>query len=244
MKIRLLSDLHLEFFGSRWLHFVDDLASVEATSPCDVLVLAGDIAAHDGIEQALNAFCQRFAQVVYVSGNHERYASTPTKVDRAIEEVWARRDNLHYLDASPAIFEEATFRGGTLWFEDPKSDDSKWALNDFCMISNFEPWVYEENAKMRRYLETFVEEGDIVVTHHLPSLKSVHPKYADSELNKFFVSPMDRLIERSKPTLWLHGHTHESCDYLIGKTRVVCNPYGYDLVDTNPNFLPNLTIEI
>jgi Icc-related predicted phosphoesterase len=31
----------------------------------------------------------------------------------------------------------------------------------------------------------------------------------------------------ARPALWLHGHTHGSCDYKLGDTRVVCNPMGY-----------------
>ncbi len=27
--------------------------------------------------------------------------------------------------------------------------------------------------------------------------------------------------------LWTHGHTHEDFDYMIGTTRVFCNPRGY-----------------
>jgi hypothetical protein len=27
--------------------------------------------------------------------------------------------------------------------------------------------------------------------------------------------------------LWTHGHTHDPFDYMVGKTRVVCNPRGY-----------------
>jgi hypothetical protein len=28
--------------------------------------------------------------------------------------------------------------------------------------------------------------------------------------------------------LWTHGHMHNTSDYLMGDTRVVCNPRGYD----------------
>jgi hypothetical protein len=28
--------------------------------------------------------------------------------------------------------------------------------------------------------------------------------------------------------LWTHGHTHEDFDYMVGSTRIVCNPRGYD----------------
>ncbi|RII29707.1 MAG: hypothetical protein CXR30_10315 [Geobacter sp.] len=52
------------------------------------------------------------------------------------------------------------------------------------------------------------------------------------------------------PDLWAHGHTHNSFDYTIGKTRVVVNPYGYKDVEVNPQydrslrcrFLPNSLI--
>jgi hypothetical protein len=28
--------------------------------------------------------------------------------------------------------------------------------------------------------------------------------------------------------VWTHGHTHETFDYMVGTTRIVCNPRGYD----------------
>ena len=29
------------------------------------------------------------------------------------------------------------------------------------------------------------------------------------------------------PSLWIHGHIHESFDYDVGNCRVLCNPRGY-----------------
>ena len=29
------------------------------------------------------------------------------------------------------------------------------------------------------------------------------------------------------PALWVHGHTHTSHDYRVGRCRIVCNPRGY-----------------
>jgi Icc-related predicted phosphoesterase len=47
-------------------------------------------------------------------------------------------------------------------------------------------------------------------------------------LNRFFVNDMSDRINAKKPKLWVHGHTHDSCDYIAGeRTRVVCNPKGY-----------------
>ena len=48
----------------------------------------------------------------------------------------------------------------------------------------------------------------------------------------------------SRAPLWVHGHTHDSADYTIGATRVLCNPRGYSGVELNPRFDPNLLVEV
>lgn len=67
----------------------------------------------------------------------------------------------------------------------------------------------------------------VVVTHHLPSALSVADNYANDIVTAAFASRLDDLISSTQPDLWVHGHTHHSCDYQIGRTRVVCNPKGY-----------------
>jgi Icc-related predicted phosphoesterase len=44
---------------------------------------------------------------------------------------------------------------------------------------------------------------------------------------------MDDFILEHQPRLWINCHTHESFDYEIGKTRVVCNPRGYASTEEN-----------
>jgi hypothetical protein len=46
--------------------------------------------------------------------------------------------------------------------------------------------------------------------------------------------------------LWVHGHTHSSFDYKLGKTRIICNPRGYPgtFGDMGNDFNPNLIVEI
>jgi hypothetical protein len=43
-----------------------------------------------------------------------------------------------------------------------------------------------------------------------------------------------------------HGHVHDSFDYLLNGTRVVCNPRGYakDGVNETPLFDCNFVVEI
>ena len=70
----------------------------------------------------------------------------------------------------------------------------------------------------------------VVVGHHAPSKASTHPRYKDEFVtNGAYSTNLDNFIlDRRQIKLWTHGHTHEDFDYMIGTTRVVCNPRGYD----------------
>jgi hypothetical protein len=86
----------------------------------------------------------------------------------------------------------------------------------------------------------------VVITHHAPSRNSIHPRFADSLINACFVSDAERLIDGSRACLWIHGHTHDSFDYVVNGTRVLCNPRGYakDGVNENSSFDANLLVAI
>jgi predicted phosphodiesterase len=79
----------------------------------------------------------------------------------------------------------------------------------------------------------------VVVTHHLPSWRSVSPAFAGAPSNPAFASDVDPLF--AGVDLWIHGHTHSSHDYLAAGCRVVCNPRGYPMREggfENPRFVP------
>ena len=86
----------------------------------------------------------------------------------------------------------------------------------------------------------------MVITHHAPSRKSIHPRFAGSLLNGGFVSDLERLIVSGQPQLWIHGHVHDSYDYQVKGTRVVCNPRGYSKegVNENPAFDSRFLVEV
>jgi hypothetical protein len=69
----------------------------------------------------------------------------------------------------------------------------------------------------------------VVVGHHAPSPFSVAAQYAGQTLiNGAYMSDLsDFITARPQIRLWTHGHTHHDFDYVIGQTRVVCNPRGY-----------------
>jgi hypothetical protein len=84
----------------------------------------------------------------------------------------------------------------------------------------------------------------VVVTHHAPSPRSIAPRFDGDRLNPAFASDLEELIRAHQPALWIHGHVHDSFDYRIGATRVVCNPRGYYPGELNPAFDPLLVIEV
>jgi hypothetical protein len=117
-------------------------------------------------------------------------------------------------------------------------------LNDFRLIADAPDALDRENEQSMRWLEEVVCPDDIVVSQHLPSPRSTHARHAGSPINCFFVCDIEHLIVARQPRLWIHGHTHESMDYRIGCTRVLCNPYGYEGVETNPSFDRSLVLPL
>jgi predicted phosphodiesterase len=92
----------------------------------------------------------------------------------------------------------------------------------------------EDHKKMLGYIKHIYTDMPpwkqmVVVGHHTPSHTSCHPRYKDDQLmNGGYHSDLSEFImDRPGIKLWTHGHTHEMFDYMIGDTRVVCNPRGY-----------------
>ena len=82
----------------------------------------------------------------------------------------------------------------------------------------------------------------VVVTHHAPSSRLVHPRYARDLLTPAFASNLEGLMEGGRAALWIHGHMHESLDYEIYGSRVVCNPRGYAPKALNLEFRPDWVV--
>jgi predicted phosphodiesterase len=237
-KLQLLSDLHLEFFGDLWPEFVKSVPVI-----ADVLVLAGDIHVGDAIVEVLAAFAKRFKHVVYVAGNHELYGSS-TGVFTPRRARAHAISNLYWLENDVVVLDGRRFVGCTLWFDQPADARIKRGMADFFAIQDFEPWVYACNRTSRRFLMEAINEGDIVVTHHLPHPASIAPEFRGSPMNAFFLSDMSRAIAENKPSLWLHGHTHTSVDARVDSTRIACNPFGYAGREENAGFKLDLTLDL
>ena len=250
MKLNVLSDLHL----SRGA-----LALPETNA--DVVVLAGDIARP---AEAI-AWASGFVKpVLYVPGNHEFDGGSIAGTLAELKRLCAGT-GIQVLDNEEVVIQGVRFIGTTLWtdfmlFGDgPKRaaamQEAQRFMRDFSRIrlgeATFSP--ADSAALFHRHaawLESRLAEPHagptVVITHHAPSRNSIHPRFADSLLNACFVSDAERLIDGSRVRLWIHGHTHDSFDYVVNGTRVLCNPRGYakDGVNENASFDASLLIEL
>ena len=230
MKLLILSDLHFEFHRDHGVSFVESLPL-----EVDACVIAGDLTVGAKIPAALDLFCDRYADVVYVHGNHEFYNTQWEEVLALTEHSARKHPNLHWLDCGVAEIQGQRFVGAPLWFRRAPGVPT-WGMTDFLVIPRFEEHVYVENQRALKFFDETLKPGDVVVSHHLPSPQSIDFIYKRSPLNAFFLCDVSPLILRAKPSLWIHGHTHASCDYLLEETRVICNPFGYADHDLNSRF--------
>lgn len=232
-QLKLVSDLHLEFRSTQQAR-----ALLERTFPDDdgasAVVLAGDIGVPTGrhrrsFEIALEFFAARFKTVLFVPGNHELYGTRAAVGLEKVRRIVRRHPGVTLLEPGVvARWGDRRVVGATLWFRERRGYQRlAGMMSDFSAITDFVPWVFEQNRQHVEWLNEAVHEGDIVLTHHLPAPGSVAERYIGDPLNAFFLCDMTPLIEERRPCLWIHGHTHESCCYRVGETTVLCNPLGY-----------------
>ena len=253
MKLNILSDLHL----SRG-------ALEIPRNDADLVILAGDIARP--LQAA--AWASGFAKpVLYVPGNHEFYGGSIAGTLAELKRLCAGT-GIYVLDNDAIVIDGVRFLGTTLWtdfmlfgegekraaamrearqyvrdFSQIRSGDAPQALftpaDSTALFSLHAAWLGRKLAEPHA-------GPTVVITHHAPSRMSIHPRFAGSLLNACFVSDAQALIRASRALLWIHGHTHDSFDYFVNETRVVCNPRGYarDGVNENPLFEPDFIVEV
>ena len=282
MKIKLVSDLHLEF---------SDI-NIKNDEGCDVLILSGDIMVaqdlHDHPEMDYGMYSNvnladlgrrqqtalrfrdflkrvsfQFPHVIYVAGNHEFYHGKWFQTLETLGNECAKFPNIYFLEKGFKKIDDVKFVGGTLWTDMNKGDPltlhaARDMLNDFRLIrKEFEGYTtvkpYDTVIRHKdtvKYIATVMEgkfdEKFVVVGHHTPSFQSCHEQYKDDFImNGCYHSSLEEFIlDHPQIKLWTHGHTHHAFDYMIGDTRVVCNPRGYEGYEPDSGWDPNIVLEI
>jgi len=231
----------------------------------DAVLLAGDIdvglqCLDYGVE--LSAWLDR--PVVQIAGNHEFYGMDMADFFEGLPENQTGKH--HFLEKQSVVLETPTgavrILGCMLWtdfglFGDDRRLEamrlSGRVLVDFTDIrldgKEFTPGkamsLFEES---RDWLEAELSQpfsGEtVVMTHHAPSRSSIAKEYGNDPVSAAFASDLEALIRAYRPALWVHGHTHASADYQVGRTRVVCNPRGYRGRKKNKRFKADCIYEL
>lgn len=260
MKINLISDLHLEFG--------------ELTLPGgDVLILSGDILEAKHLKPShskkyLDFFqieCAKYRHVIYVMGNHEHYGFRFDKTYDHLKDTLP--SNIHLLEKESIEIDGILFIGGTLWTNCNNGDPiTLWTIkqnmNDYRTIQNFykdrgiyhkltPELTYQEHKHTLEFIRNtalaHADKNIVVVTHHAPSLNSIHERFRrDYHMNGAFASNLSEFIlDHPNIKVWTHGHTHDLLDYEIGQCRILCNPRGYNGYESRArDFDPNFAFEV
>ena len=242
MKVWVLSDLHLE---------VADLEEPLASPDADVCVVAGDLCR--GAANGVRWLAENVApamECVYIAGNHEFYGSAIAEQLELGRQAADATKGVNFLENSVAWIRGVRFWGATLWTDFQLEGSPAFSMsvararmNDYRRINLVNrPWMrfvpqaaaymHGESRAFLHAALTALSDATVVVTHHLPHRNSVHPRFGHDPLNAAYASDLSGLIEEGEPKLWIHGHTHDSCDYMVGMTRIVCNPRGYGRENT------------
>ena len=252
VKIAYCSDLHLDnfkYFGETIYPPIFNPYEDKA----DILILAGDLYEYKYMQdhkQYIKSLSKMYKYILIVEGNHEFYES-----DINDKPSFKYPKNVILLKNNTFIYEDIVFYGGTLWsnLSQLSSLDQyniKHMIGDFKLISDWVEGTKFTIEKMGSLYNEFIEnmyeshlnlqEGQklVVISHFAPSLKSVTPGYENSALNPYFCNDIDELIKGMNIKCWVHGHTHSTHDYMIGNTRVVCNPRGYPREMKHDVYLP------
>ena len=226
MKLAVVSDLHLDYHKPKIAtKVVWQLINVLDEEKADWIVLAGDLSTA-GLFKKSKLWCELWESIadrtIFVPGNHDFYGVT-------IPEFWERVGELgfaHTLHNDLIEVDGVKFYGGTLWFNKPIQGDGflpGWC--DYEWIKGPKTDIYDEAAAFRA---NFPDACDIIVTHHLPTERSVAPRFKYESTNCFYVNDCEDLIRIAKPKYWIHGHTHDPLHYQFNKdTNIICNPLGY-----------------
>jgi len=227
-SVYIISDLHLEFGAD----------PIQQIPQADILVLAGDVGnVKDPIGcNVLSRFFKdvstKAKDVVYVLGNHEYYGCNYDRdeVIHTIRDI-CKRFGIHLLHRESEIIQGIEFIGATLW--------SMISQPACSMLADFPARVFRSRAE---YISEFQKDHDylmnalashsqvprVVVTHHLPTVHLIHPRFAGySELNTAFYTDILSSLNLKGVKLWACGHTHEFVSYTQDDCIFVVNPVGY-----------------
>lgn len=257
MRAWVMSDLHVD----------STMFRLPSRPPrVDVLIIAGD--ASDGHERSA-AWLAEYAvptglPVLFVPGNHDFFGHD---LHTEYEQHYTAAGVTILHPGRPSIEIAGTrFVGLTLWTDYKIGGDEAsakfWAKQNMPDMLSIDVGLrrlgprdlLEEHLRQRSILEEELckpfDGSTVVITHHAPHPGSLRSEVTLDASDGSFASDLRVIMERHRPAVWIHGHTHTNRDYFHGTTRVVCNPRGPVLTTKaggrveNGKFIGDLVVEV
>lgn len=235
MKLRYVSDIHLEFMNPTQVQNV--LKQFTADSN-EVLILAGDIGNpfHQYYPSFMKHINETFRKTFVIAGNHEYYkhGNTVAETKTHLHTLFQNLPKITFLDNSCELFEGVYYIGTTLWSE---ITNPQITINDTKMIDGMNVKTYQAaHESCRKWLEEALQSSptdtNVILTHHMPSYDLIDPQYRRGSMepyNQWFATDLNEMIEsnQSRIQCWIYGHTHTPSVQNRFGVPMLCNPIGY-----------------
>lgn len=259
MQIRVLSDIHCDINENHPLKLDGDVFTI----------VAGDISGDPIL--SVQWVKENIKNGLIIHGNHLVYnrLNLPLQdLSLILSNPFPLENNISYLNNQYKIIDDIVFIGSCLYTDykynggvysnmrlaEKGLNDFRWGLyREGNKIVNLTPEHYLQMFKVsfdfiKKTLRKFKDKKCVLITHHGVSPLQIDPKHFTSNLNASFISDLNKFIMKQKNLpLIISGHVHTSSDFVIGNTRVICNPYGYRdkmYKETNTKFDANLIVEV
>lgn len=271
MKISLISDVHTDIGGCPTLPGGDVL--IVAGDVCEVRQLVNEYHSTKVLPYTPGQFpcydffhneCTKYQKVFYVMGNHEHYHGKFWKTADQLRSMLP--SNVTLLDDQYEEYKGVIFVGSTLWTDMNRENPItlhmiKDYMNDYRVITYFDqikniyrklnPTDTVRQHKQSKYFiestaQKYPDRPVVVITHMAPTFMSVNEKYKhEKDSNGAYCSDLSEFIlDNPNIKVWVHGHVHDPVDYMVGDTRVLCNPRGYFPYEAENGFDIHFTFEV
>jgi predicted phosphodiesterase len=246
MKIRYMSDLHLEFLQSPLpAAYLQEIRP----GPDEACILAGDIGDPYSANylQLMRYMSANFKRTYVVAGNHEYYNNgrSVAVTTEYLVEFFEQFTNVRFLNNEAEVYEGFVFVGTTLWSH---IADPRYTINDVTQISGLDVVAYNKlHAICVDFLRSLAQERLVIITHHVPSRRLIKKEYLEGRFapyNQWFSCDLDELIRDAggRIVAWFYGHTHSAGATRLDHVPFFCNPIGYPRENVDVDF--NKTVEL
>lgn len=255
MRCHYLSDLHLESetFEQRLpkgdvLIIAGDLCHARCLDPSRTDKY--NINQRNRVMRFIDEARSNFAHVLSVAGNHEHYDGI---FEETVPLLRRQLPGITVLDNETIELGGIRFFGSTFWTDFEGRSETcmnkvRRRMGEYFFVKT-RGTSASSDAPLRKFqpedalrahdsawaaLLSEVNAGDgkptVVITHHAPSKLGCNPQFSSNGLDGAYYSVLDEQIARLEEVpAWIHGHTHISKNYQIGKTTLRTNARGFVL---------------